>query len=336
MTAPLRRWLSPALALITCALVVAPLAARAQAAPSAPAAPAESDTPLLSDLLEETGRRYLDAKAAVDASKKRQGILATEIKKAQARIDDLTPQVAEIAARSYRTGKLSPVSALLNSASPESFLERAAALDEMNAVNDQKLQELNVARDVAQRAKALADAEVKEQEKQQTVMAKQKKDAERALDLVGGKGLTNGFVNATSPVAKPAPRTATGGWPRESANKNDPTTSGYITPRTLHLYNEVKRAGFNRFVGCYRSGGPYEHPKGRACDWSLLKSGFAPARTSDQRLYGNNLAAFLVRNAEQLGILYVIWYKQIWFPATGWKSYHGDSDHTDHVHVSLL
>jgi peptidoglycan DL-endopeptidase CwlO len=47
--------------------------------------------------------------------------------------------------------------------------------------------------------------------------------------------------------------------------------------------------------------------------------------------------AFLVRNADRLGIYYVIWFKQIWFPATGvWKAYHGVSDHTDHVHVSLL
>ena len=27
------------------------------------------------------------------------------------------------------------------------------------------------------------------------------------------------------------------------------------------------------------------------------------------------------RNADALGILYVIWYKRIWFPATGWKSW---------------
>ena len=37
--------------------------------------------------------------------------------------------------------------------------------------------------------------------------------------------------------------------------------------------------------------------------------------------YGNNLMAFLVRNADRLGVLYVIWFRQIWFPATGWKSY---------------
>ncbi|RKR88139.1 hypothetical protein BDK92_2446 [Micromonospora pisi] len=336
MTAPLRRWFTPALALLTASLLLVPFSAAAQAAPATPPAPAESDGQLLSEVLEQTGRRFLDAKAALEASKKRQGVLAAELQKAEAQIEELTPQVTEIATRTYRTGKLGAVSVLLNSASPDSFLQRAVALDEMNAVNDQKLHELNAARELADRAKALADAEVKEQEKQQAVIARQKSDAEKAFALVGGKKLTNGLVSATSAVAAPAPRTASGGWPKESCSKNDPTTSGCITPRTLHAYNEVKKAGFNLFVGCHRNGGPFEHPKGRACDWSLLKSGFAPASTNAQRLYGNNLTAFLVRNADRLGILYVIWYRQIWFPATGWQSYSGESDHTDHVHMSML
>ena len=68
----------------------------------------------------------------------------------------------------------------------------------------------------------------------------------------------------------------------------------------------------------------------------LAKSGFSPWHNQDTREYGNNLMAFLVRNADRLGILYVIWNKMIWQPATGWKSYHGPSDHTDHVHVSML
>ena len=115
-----------------------------------------------------------------------------------------------------------------------------------------------------------------------------------------------------------------------------PTTDGCITARTLHIYQEVKKAGFNRFVGWHRNGGPFEHPKGRACDWSLQKSGFSVAHNADMKNYGNNLMAFLVRNADRLGIYYVIWYAQIWWPASGWHAYHGESNHKDHVHVSVL
>ena len=167
-------------------------------------------------------------------------------------------------------------------------------------------------------------------------MGKQKTQAEKALALVGGNALTQGYVDFKSPEAAPAPRNAAGDFPPESCKVPDPTTAGCITARTLHMYKEVKKAGFDRFVGCHRNGGPFEHPKGRACDWSLQKRGFSVSHNSDMRRYGNDLMAFLVRNADRLGILYVIWFKQIWFPATGWKSYHGPSAHTDHVHVSML
>ncbi|MEJ3750852.1 hypothetical protein WEI85_47480, partial [Actinomycetes bacterium KLBMP 9797] len=298
------------------------------------ATPREDEVPLLGDVLDQAGQGYVKARAALQKSQRKQLQLRLEATKAQARIDELAPQVGQIAAQSYRTGRISAAGVLLNSASPETFLQRMKALDELTMVNNQKLSELAAARDQFSRANAAAEAEVRQQEKQVAVMAKEKRDAEKALALVGGKSLTGGLVDATSKVAKAAPRTADGDWPNESCSQNDPTTSGCITPRTLNAYTEVRKAGFTRFVGCYRPGGPWEHPKGRACDWSLLSRGFAPAANEDQKKYGNNLTAFLVRNADRLGILYVIWYRQIWFPGTGWSAYDGPSSHTDHVHMS--
>jgi peptidoglycan DL-endopeptidase CwlO len=39
-------------------------------------------------------------------------------------------------------------------------------------------------------------------------------------------------------------------------------------------------------------------------------------------------------------VLYVIWYRQIWFPGSGWRQYHGaggaSGQHTNHVHLSLI
>jgi peptidoglycan DL-endopeptidase CwlO len=220
--------------------------------------------------------------------------------------------------------------------SPGGFIDKAVSLEEINALNDGKLRELDAAIDAVATAKARLDQEVKAQKQNLQAMQKQKESAEKALNLVGGDTVTGGFVLANSPKAAPAPRNADGEFGPEACNVNDPTTSGCITARTLHMYKEVKKAGFNRFVGCHRNGGPFEHPKGRACDWSLQKSGFAPWHNQDTREYGNNLMAFLVRNADRLGILYVIWNRMIWFPATGWKNYHGVSNHTDHVHVSML
>ncbi len=334
MRAPLRRRLALALALLTAAsLIAAP--SPAAAAPK-PGPEGEVETPLLGDVLATTGKRYAEAKAALKKSEKRQKELTRQLEQAQARLDALAPEASRIAAESYRTGKLSAVTMLLNSSSSESFLRRMAALDELNQINNQKLRALNEARRQVSAAKEAVDAEIERQKAAKQIIEKQKIEAEKALALVGGISRPNkGLVDATSPVARPGPGMEDG-FPPLPCNQDDPTTSGCITARTLHMYKEVRRAGFDRFVGCYRSGGPYEHPKGRACDWSLIRSGFRRAANADEMKYGNNLAAFLVRNADRLGVLYVIWYKEIWFPATGWKSYSGASDHTDHVHVSML
>ncbi|MBM0274644.1 coiled-coil domain-containing protein [Micromonospora tarensis] len=339
MTAPLRRWLTPVVAVIA-ALTVLAGPHPAQAAPTNPTPSGheeDGEPKLLNDVIEQANRDYSAAKSKLDKSKKRQQELALEVGRAQADLDALAPQVGQIAAQAYRTGRIGAVAMLLESTTPDSFVRRAATLDEMNMVNEKKLAEVNVVKARAEQAKLALDTEVREQQKQTALMAKRKSEADKALSLVGGKGFTGGLVDAISPVAKIGPgRTADGEWKPQSCSEKDPTTSGCVTPRTLHAYKEVKRAGFNRFVGCYRPGGPWEHPKGRACDWSLQKSGFSPWHNEDTRTYGNNVAAFLIRNADRLGIYYVIWNRQIWFPATGWSSYSGPSNHTDHVHMSLL
>jgi hypothetical protein len=340
MTARPRRWVVLALAPLVAvtAMLVAPASPASADPDDGTSATADDgdDNPLLNDVLDSTGRRFLAAKTAVAKSTKTQITLNIKVKNAEAARDALMPEVGALAGQQYRTGNVSSMSFLLDSNSSDNFLQRAISLEEMNALNDTKLRELNDAIDAVTTSKAQLDAEVKAQQQNLASMKKQKEAAEKALNLVGGEGLTGGNVDAKSPVAAPAPRNSDGGFSAESCSIDDPTTGGCITPRTKHMYLEVKKAGFNRFVGCHRNGGPFEHPKGRACDWSLQKKGFSVAHNADMKNYGNNLMAFLVRNADRLGILYVIWFKQIWFPATGWKNYHGPSAHTDHVHVSML
>ncbi|MEV7227428.1 hypothetical protein AB0M79_10465 [Polymorphospora sp. NPDC051019] len=308
------------------------------AAPGSP--PNEGGSKNLRDALEAASKGHVEAKAALENSQKRQLELTLELQKVEANLAALTEEVALVAAESYRRGRLSAVMIMVNSASPEAFLQRAAGLEAIARHENRQLVALTQAREQADRAKAAMDNEVKEQEKQLAIMAKKKKDAERALAAVGG-GASGGYVNANSPAAKPAPRNSNGSWPKESCTVDDPTTSGCITPRTLHAMNEAKVAGFKRYVSCYRSGGSGEHPKGRACDFSAATSGFQNVHaTGGDRTYGNNLAAFYIKNASRLGVLYVIWYRQIWMPGTGWSNYNGGGspagDHTNHVHLSMI
>lgn len=350
-TASIRRRALGSLAALLAAVVVAtgtPAAAAPAARPLgfgplalAPSSPGdEGGSKSLRDTLEAVSKGHIEAKAKLDNSVKRQAALTVELAKIETRLTELTAVVAEVAVQSYRHGRLSAVATLLNSASPEAFLERAAGLEMMAQHDDKQLRALAEAREEATRAKAAIDNEVREQQKQLAVIAKRKQDAERALAAVGGQS-SGGYVNANSPSAKPAPRNSDGSWPKESCTIKDPTTSGCITPRTLHAMKQAQSAGYTRYVSCYRSGGGGEHPKGRACDFASATSGFKNASaTGGDRTYGNNLAAYFVKNANSLGVLYVIWYRQVWMPGTGWRSYSGGgspaADHTNHVHLSIV
>ena len=338
MTASPRRWLIHALApLVAAAMFVAPATpASAEPGGSSSTATEQDEDATLNEVIESTNRRFVSAKNAVAKSTKTQSQLASQIKAAEARRNQLIPEVDRIAKEQYMTGDVSTLSYLLSSSNSGDFFNKAVSLEEINRLHDSKLRELNAAITEIAESKARMDAEVKQQQQDMSVMKKQKESADKALALVGGKSVTKGFVVADSPEAAAAPRNSSGGFSPEGCTEEDPLNGGCVTKRTLHMYKQVKKAGFNMFVNCYRPGGPYEHPKGRACDWSLQKSGFSVYDTDKEFKYGNDLMAFLVRNADNLGIYYVIWNKQIWFPASGWKAYHGVSAHTDHVHVSML
>jgi phage shock protein A len=299
----------------------------------------EGGTPQLRQQLEAASRGFLDAKAKLANSQKRQRELAARLKQVETELIGRNATMDEVIQAAYRRGRLAPVAAMLSANTPEGFLERAAALESVAAGEDAKLRALLQAREEVTRARIAVDAEVAQQKRQLAIMDTRKKQAERALAAVSS-GAGSGFGGGGSATATPAPRNSDGSWPPESCRVNDPTTSGCITARTLHALNQAKAAGFTRFVSCHRNGGSGEHPKGRACDFAAQKGGFGGVASGGDKTYGTNLANYFIRNSDRLGVLYVIWFKQIWLPSSGWRKYNsgnGDpsSDHTNHVHLSV-
>lgn len=336
MAAVFLRRLSAVLSLLV-AVSVLVVASPAGAAPSDP----EGGTKTLRDALESAAKGQAVAIQKLNSSKKRQVQLQATVKKAQADARQLEGQVAAIANRSYRLGRTSTMTMLLDSRDPDIFLERISRLDMMAQLDAQVLTRYRADLAEAQQAKAAIDKEIKEQTKQVAALTKKKKEAELALGAVGGGRPSGGFINVNSPLAKPAPRNSDGSWPDETCTIQDPTSDGCLTPRTLHAYQQAKAAGFNYYTVCFSKRSSGEHPKGRACDMSSNKSTFknSPASGGDKD-YGDRLAAYFVKNADRLGVMYVIWYREIWTPGDGWKNY-GPSgapnvEHTNHVHLSML
>jgi len=300
----------------------------------------EGGTATLRAQLEAATAGYLDAKAQYDASKRTEAAMNQQMRTTEMRLALLNQQVGVVAARSYRTGRLGVMTALLSSGSPDMFLQRAASVEMLAIQENARLAELNrLRRELAQHRDRLG-AELQTQTQLLAEMEKKKKDAERAL---GGAGRPfGGFVSGNSPAAKPAPRNADGSWPVESCIVDDPTTTGCLTPRTYHAYTQARVAGFKRYCSCWRSGGGGEHPKGRACDFAAASGGFGGVATGGDKTYGDQLAMWFVDNADRLGVMYVIWFDKIWTAGnarTAWRDYSGSgspsAEHTNHVHVSV-
>jgi peptidoglycan DL-endopeptidase CwlO len=325
-----RRWLLVALC---AALLNVFVAVPAQAAPGDDD---EGASGALRAQLDAANRSFLDAQAALDISRQNQAGLANQLADIERRLGELSQSANDIAVVAYRSTPLRTASTLLDSASPDTFIDRVTAINTLAARNDKQLREHNRLRKEVTDSKRALDAEVAKQEQHLAAMAQAKAAAEKAV----GPKTTDKSSGSAPAAASAAPRRANGSLAPERCSADDPTTSGCLTPRTLHALQQARAAGFTRFTSCFRSGGGGEHPKGRACDFAAQASGFGPAATGGDKVYGDNLNVYFQSNAGQLGVMYVIWYRKIWQVATGdTRAYSGCCDpaaqHTNHVHLSM-
>nr|GID88557.1 hypothetical protein Ade03nite_74810 [Actinoplanes derwentensis] len=329
-----------ALFVAACGLVVAPTAA--SAAPPLLAAPGDSGddgeggSGTLIEQLEKASSGYVKAKKQLKTSKDQQVKLVAEIKRLDSEVGPKQDTLDMLATQAYTAGRAGTMATLLSSDSAEGFLGRAETLALVATDQNRAIEDIKSTLDTQQKAKVALDLTIKDQTKQVTVMAKQKTNAEAALKAANQGAASSATSTGDSADAAPAPSGSGSG-----CSETDPTgTGGCLTPRTLHALNQAKAAGFTRFTKCWRTQNSGEHPKGRACDFSAEKGTFGGDATGSDKTYGNNLANYFIHNADSLDVLYVIWYRRIWLPSSGWKSYSGaggdpSSDHTNHVHLSV-
>jgi len=338
-TKHVRRRLAGVLALLVAAsgLAVA-IATPASAIPRPLAAPGDSGddgeggSKALTDQLEAASKGFLEAQEALARTKKRQQELAAQLAEIDGQLGPRQAALDQIVRQTYRTGRLGPMSALL---------DRAQMLETLAVKQDSALRDLKDTRTKQAQAKAAIDAAVRDEQKQLNTMAKRKAQAENALRAANaGQAASAPGDGGGSARASAAPRNSDGSLPNEGCTVNDPTTSGCITPRLLHAMQQAQNAGFNHFVACFRRQNSGEHPRGRACDFAADTGGFGGVATGSSKSYGNRLANYFINNSSRLGVLYVIWFRRIWLPSSGWKSYSGGngdpaSDHTNHLHLSV-
>ena len=157
----------------------------------------------------------------------------------------------------------------------------------------------------------------------------------------------------TAPVglspAVAAPK-APAGLPAEvdafAARYQAPISCADPRPGTLALRQLILDTYGRQTVGTARScpvtGVPTsEHADGRAVDWMLQSTNPAQAATAREFidwLLAPDARGNAAANARRLGVMFVIWDRQVWKayrPADGWQPYTGADPHTNHIHLSL-
>lgn len=307
----------------------------------AAAAPGLAD-PEEGDLGDELGAaidEYVDAVDRLEAAEERQEEIESDIEDSRDRVDELTVEVNDFAAAAYRSGGTQTEASFLTAQSPKDALDGMTVVNYLGEESAARITDLLDAQDDL----AAEEEELEEEiESADEAMLDLRSARDAAADALAGNGgdAAPGPAAGDFPAAEPAPRSADGSFPGEGCTVDDPTANGCLTPRTHHALQQSQVAGFTRYVSCYRGGGSGEHPQGRACDFSSEPGGFGGVAQGEAKTYGDNLAAWLVENADELGVMYVIWYNQYWDPAQGWTHYSGgwgdpSSDHTNHVHLSM-
>lgn len=323
------------------AVTTVPAMAAPSPTPSAAANPDGADPDgasggSLQDQLTAATQAYVDAQGRLDQAQKAQADLTAKLAAGEQRMAELAAAAGVIASRTYRAGPTSTMMTIFDSVSPDQFLERAMTLQQLTEYDSRQLAELKALKDTAATQRTQLDQEVAQAKTQTAELERRKAQIQQAVAVTSG-GPTTGVV-IPAPSAEPAPRNPDGSFPNEKCSEKDPTTSGCLTPRTLHALQQARLTGFTHYTACFRQATWGEHPLGRACDFAADPNGFGGIASGASRDYGNRLAGYFIANADRLGVLYVIWYHQIWTPAVGWHYYQGDGtpsgDHMNHVHLS--
>jgi hypothetical protein len=152
--------------------------------------------------------------------------------------------------------------------------------------------------------------------------------------------ISGGIAAAAASAAPTAPVT-------QAANNRVPTSlppasnsESNLQPNTTHLLRLVEY-----LFPYYKSGGAIygyrqdpipDHPSGQALDIMMANDGRDAASVRE----GNLIAAFLMANASQLGVDYMIWRGNIWYPGRDWRqmSDRGNwtDNHMNHIHVLVF
>lgn len=279
---------------------------------SVPAA-AESLDSLLGkadELSDEYNGELRDMEAVLEDAKKAE----KRADKTQEEVDEAREHVRRLAFSQYTGGGLEPALTLFVEDEPQELIDRSLLVHHLSENNEDRVEGLRqaISRDKKARDNSQKKVDV----------------AEKDLKKLDDRRAKVQKMVADHPAQEMGP-------------------PNNLTPRTQQMKEVIsEKFGENKKhggVGCYRPDGGFvvgEHPKGRACDFMVDNNGQMPSQ--EQIDHGQEIADWGKKNADRLGIMYIIYRQQIWDVRRGggWRdmSDRGSitENHFDHVHISMF
>ncbi|GAA3703202.1 hypothetical protein GCM10022224_081160 [Nonomuraea antimicrobica] len=275
---------------------------------------------------------YYNSRIARERADKAAKAARDKLAEAQEAYDRNSEELRAMAMAQYIGGGYSSLTLLVSGsdqggADPSDVLGRMALTQHLINQQDARLSGYAQVRDDRQRAEDEAAARAEELDRTVGELEERKDKAEKQIEKIRDK--------IDQLYTAPGIRRPDGTWVPQL-----PEGSDHITPR-MRLVKQLIQERFEvpYGIGCYRviqDGG--EHPLGRACDFMLSRGGAMP--TGEELKRGDEIAAWVVKNAKRLGIMYVIYRQRIWHVRTGaWRTMSDrggtTANHYDHPHVSV-
>ncbi|MCK2219180.1 hypothetical protein MF672_036115 [Actinomadura sp. ATCC 31491] len=318
--------LAVALTAVLTAVLAAVLPAPAHAEPRPTVAQLKKELAALQKDSDRLITDYYGSRIAHQKAEQAEKAARERLAAAQEVFDRHSTELRALAVAHYTGAEPNQATLLASGGDPGALLNRLALVQHLVALQDAKLKGFAAVRDERQRAQEEATARAGELGRTLGELEKRKDKAEKQIERVKDKIDQLYRAPGLRPDGTFVPQL--------------PQGPDNITPR-MALVKQLVRERFEVpfGIGCYRAiqdGG--EHPLGRACDFMLSRGGAMPSPA--ERARGDRIAAWAIKNARRLGIMYIIYRQRIWHVRTGaWRVMTDrggtTANHYDHPHISV-